>query len=168
LAGNYNVTLGYCNGLAASSISIYVNGVKIKQSLLPITGTWDTWGTVTEVLTLNAGTNAITYKYDTGDGARINLDYISINVKTTTSIQLSQEIEEVMVYPNPAVNNTFTVELKNANFESSIIYLYNNYGEQVYSTKINGLQSNQITLPMSFASGIYFLKIGKNYYKIII
>lgn len=78
VAGKYNVDMRYGNGTSAKTLSIYVNGVKIKQTSYPSTGSWSTWGDVTEVLTLNAGTNTIMYRADTGDTPGLNPDYIII------------------------------------------------------------------------------------------
>ncbi|WP_019007518.1 discoidin domain-containing protein [Cohnella laeviribosi] len=78
-AGNYDVTLRYGNASgSAKTVSIYVNGVKIKQTTLPNLANWDTWSTKTETLALAAGSNTIAYKYDAGDSGNINLDNISV------------------------------------------------------------------------------------------
>ncbi|MBW5446148.1 carbohydrate-binding protein [Cohnella sp. CFH 77786] len=77
--GNYNVTARYANAQNnPSTVSIYVNGTKIKQTSFPRLANWDTWGDQTEVLALNAGVNTITYKYESGDTGWINLDYIQV------------------------------------------------------------------------------------------
>ncbi|WP_165822482.1 CBM35 domain-containing protein [Paenibacillus montanisoli] len=78
MAGERDVTLRYANGNPASSLSIYVNGKKFRQTPLPGLADWDAWGFITESLHLAAGENTITYKYDSGDGAHVNLDYISV------------------------------------------------------------------------------------------
>jgi hypothetical protein len=77
--GANTVNLRYANGTGSSkTLSIYVNSVKIKQTTLAATANWDTWSDQTESLTLNAGSNSISYQYDSGDTANVNLDYISI------------------------------------------------------------------------------------------
>ncbi len=78
-AGSHNVDLRYASGQSgARTMSIYVNGVKIKRSSYSPTGGWSSWGEVTDTLTLNAGNNTIMYKCDTGDSAGVNLDYINV------------------------------------------------------------------------------------------
>jgi hypothetical protein len=80
-AGSYNVTLRYGNANGtAKSVSVYVNGTKAVQTVLANLGSWDTWGTQSETLALNAGSNTITYKYDTADSGNVNLDSISVAV----------------------------------------------------------------------------------------
>jgi hypothetical protein len=77
--GPKNVTLRYSNATGSNrTLSVYVNGAKIRQTVLPVTANWDTWSDKTETLTLNAGTNTIAYKYDPGDTANVNLDYILV------------------------------------------------------------------------------------------
>ncbi|MFC5467324.1 carbohydrate-binding protein [Cohnella suwonensis] len=78
-AGSKNVELRYANGrTSARTISIYVNGTKIKQTSLPFTTNWDTWGLKPEELTLLAGNNTISYKYDSGDTGLVNIDKITV------------------------------------------------------------------------------------------
>ena len=77
-AGSYNVDLRYAAGRGGTeTVSIYVNGIDVKQTSLPTTSSWDAWGDKIESLTLNAGSNTIAYKYDSGDSGWINLDYIT-------------------------------------------------------------------------------------------
>jgi hypothetical protein len=88
-AGYYDVTLRYGNGYDASSISVYVNSIKQVVSALPSTGSWTTWSTKTETFLLKSGSNAIAYTFDTGDGARINLDKITVAPTAATKPDLS-------------------------------------------------------------------------------
>jgi hypothetical protein len=79
-AGARNVTLRYANGSGeARTLSIYVNGTRIRQISLAATAGWSTWGDKVDSLILNAGNNTIAYKYDSGDTANVNLDYISVS-----------------------------------------------------------------------------------------
>lgn len=82
-AGNYNVTLRYSNGNgSAKTLSLYVNNTKIKQISLNATTNWDTWGTQTETVALNQGSNTIRYKFDTADSGNVNVDNISVDTST--------------------------------------------------------------------------------------
>ncbi|MGO4547403.1 discoidin domain-containing protein [Paenibacillus sp. 2TAB23] len=83
-AGNYDVTLKYGNAQGGSrTLSIYVNGSKIRQTTLANLANWDTWGTKSETLSLNAGNNTIAYKYDSSDSGNVNLDQIAVAPSTT-------------------------------------------------------------------------------------
>ncbi|BCJ48795.1 hypothetical protein Asp14428_02700 [Actinoplanes sp. NBRC 14428] len=81
-AGEYEVGLRYSNGpnpfQGDKTISVYVNGRKIRQTVLPTTVTWDDWATKTERLTLRRGDNTIEYRVDTGDAGNVNLDLITV------------------------------------------------------------------------------------------
>ena len=79
-AGTSNVILRYANATGNnSSVSIYVNGSKIRQTSLPSLASWDTWGDKVEALSLNSGNNTVAYKYDSGDNGNVNLDYVYFN-----------------------------------------------------------------------------------------
>jgi Pectate lyase superfamily protein/Carbohydrate binding module (family 6)/Carbohydrate binding module (family 35) len=84
-AGSATVALRYSNGNGATkTISLYLNGTKLKQISLVATADWNTWTTETETVTLNKGSNTIAYKYDSGDTANVNLDNIVITGVTTS------------------------------------------------------------------------------------
>ncbi|MBB4692657.1 family 16 glycoside hydrolase [Paractinoplanes abujensis] len=81
-AGSYPVGLRFSNGpnpsAGAKTVSLYVNGVKLRQVSLADTGNWDTWATKTDTVTLKAGGNTIAYKVDTGDVGHVNLDSLTV------------------------------------------------------------------------------------------
>lgn len=81
--GTYDVGLRYSNGpnpfQGTKSLSLYANGEKVRQTLLPSTGDWDTWSTRTERVKLRAGHNTVAYRYDPGDTGHVNLDLITVH-----------------------------------------------------------------------------------------
>ncbi len=78
-SGNYKVTARYGNAAYnPATLSLIVNGTKIKQTSLPLLADWDTWGNQTETVALYAGVNTIAYKFDNGDTGIINLDHIQV------------------------------------------------------------------------------------------
>jgi hypothetical protein len=78
-SGSATVTARYANGTGATmSLSIYVNGSKIRQTTFAPLANWDTWSTQPEALALNAGNNTIAYKFDSSDSGNINLDNIAV------------------------------------------------------------------------------------------
>ncbi|GAA3585686.1 hypothetical protein GCM10022419_079650 [Nonomuraea rosea] len=84
-AGTYHVGLRYSNGPhpapGLKSLSVYVNGTKVRQVPLPTTDTWDLWATRLEPLVLKAGANTIAYTYDSGDAGHVNLDAITVSAR---------------------------------------------------------------------------------------
>ncbi|WP_189006390.1 TIM-barrel domain-containing protein [Paenibacillus marchantiophytorum] len=79
--GDYNVSLRYANASGtAKSVSVFVNGKRVKSTSLNSLANWDTWATQSETLPLTAGANIVTYKYysDAGDTGNVNLDNITV------------------------------------------------------------------------------------------
>ncbi|NEE53426.1 carbohydrate-binding protein, partial [Streptomyces sp. SID8455] len=84
-AGPHDVGLRYSNGPnpapGTKTISVHVNGTKVRQTKLASTTDWKTWATKNEQLELKAGRNTITYSYDSGDTGHVNLDMIAVHPK---------------------------------------------------------------------------------------
>ncbi|MRN52619.1 discoidin domain-containing protein [Paenibacillus monticola] len=100
-AGNYDALLKYANASGgAKTLSIYVNGTKIKQTTLANLANWDTWSTKVETLALTAGVNTITYKYDSTDTGNVNLDNLSLTPAATPTATAS---------PTPTATPTPTI-----------------------------------------------------------
>ncbi|WP_149549389.1 family 16 glycoside hydrolase [Streptomyces marokkonensis] len=82
-SGTYDLGLRYSNGpdpfRGTKSLSVYVNGRKVRQTEFRSTGDWDTWSTQTEALRLRAGHNTVAYRYDEGDTGHVNLDLLTVD-----------------------------------------------------------------------------------------
>ncbi|UUN28461.1 carbohydrate-binding protein [Streptomyces sp. FIT100] len=75
VAGSGSMRLRYANGTtAAMTLSLYVNGAKVRQVSLPATANWDTWGTVDEPVSFNAGANTVALTFTSTDSGNVNLD----------------------------------------------------------------------------------------------
>jgi hypothetical protein len=89
-AGQYTLDMHYAMGTFGPSgnrtLSIYVNGVDVIQSSFATTVEWDTWANQAETITLEAGTNTITYQIDAEDTGWINLDYIQLDLETSPTL----------------------------------------------------------------------------------
>ena len=82
-AGSKDLVLRYANGTGAvRTLSLYVDGAKLRQINLPATANWDTWATATENVTLTAANHTIAYKFDTTDSGNVNLDSLTVNTGT--------------------------------------------------------------------------------------
>ena len=77
-AGTYDVDFKYSSAAGAASRRVYVNGTNIQNLSMPATADWDTWGTATASLTLNAGLNRIKLQYDSGNALGVNLDSLTL------------------------------------------------------------------------------------------
>ncbi|WP_083609618.1 CBM35 domain-containing protein [Paenibacillus sp. P3E] len=83
-AGSYSVKLGYSLGFNDDrTLSMYVNGHKIKQVDFFSLKSWDSWADRYDNVFLQEGENTIMYKYDAGDTGNVNLDYITVTDATT-------------------------------------------------------------------------------------
>ncbi|WP_305785632.1 family 16 glycoside hydrolase [Symbioplanes lichenis] len=81
-AGAYPVSLRFSNGpnpaAGTKTLSLYVNGTRVKQVSFADTGNWDTWANVTDTVTLQAGGNTVSYRVDSGDSGHVNLDSLTL------------------------------------------------------------------------------------------
>ncbi|WP_306216266.1 family 16 glycoside hydrolase [Actinoplanes sp. RD1] len=81
-AGAYPVSLRFSNGpnpaAGTKTLSLYVNGTRVKQVSFADTGTWDTWATLADTVTLQAGGNTVSYRVDSGDSGHVNLDSLTL------------------------------------------------------------------------------------------
>ncbi|RZD55839.1 hypothetical protein C0Q58_29325 [Streptomyces albidoflavus] len=82
-AGTYDVGLRYSNGPdpapGTKTVSLHVNGEKVRQAELASTTDWKTWRTATEKVELREGRNTVAYSYDDGDSGHVNLDMIAVH-----------------------------------------------------------------------------------------
>lgn len=74
-AGNGSLKIRYANGTTATmTLSLYVNGAKVRQISLPATANWTTWATRDETLPYKAGANTVALTFTGGDSGNVNLD----------------------------------------------------------------------------------------------
>lgn len=83
-AGAGSIALRYANGTTATmTLSLYVNGVRLRQVSLPATANWDTWATHEEAVGYRAGDNTVTWTFTTSDSGNVNLDNATPATPTT-------------------------------------------------------------------------------------
>lgn len=165
VGGDYNVALRYANATgSAKTISIFVNGKRVKQTILNSQANWDTWATQTETLPLTAGNNIITYKYytDSGDSGNVNLDNIA--VPFTPTVQ-KYEAESAKLSGGASINNNhwfytgagfvdnlttlgagvkYTVDVPSAgNYQIALRYANGATTSNTLSTYVNGSKIGQ-------------------------
>jgi alpha-glucosidase (family GH31 glycosyl hydrolase) len=82
-AGAATVSIRYANnvgslgGPAPRTLSLVVNGTATRLTLQP-TASWNDWSTVTEPVTLTAGTNTVALTCASGDDCNVNVDDIAV------------------------------------------------------------------------------------------
>ncbi|MHA6757096.1 carbohydrate-binding protein [Streptacidiphilus sp. PAMC 29251] len=76
-AGAYTIAIRYANGQgSARTLSLAASGTTTSVQL-PVTSSWDTWGTVTLPVTLPAGDNAVQLLVGPSDNGYVNIDSIT-------------------------------------------------------------------------------------------
>ncbi|MCK5781959.1 MAG: discoidin domain-containing protein [Flavobacteriales bacterium] len=92
----------------------------------------------------------------------------SLSLVTETSMSkslenISEENLEVNVYPNPIVNNSFTMELpKELSGDKSVLRIFSLNGIEVYSRFINNNQKINVSLPIDVSKGVYVIKVNNS------
>ncbi|MGG1515600.1 CBM35 domain-containing protein [Paenibacillus oryzisoli] len=76
----YTSTLRY-SGVQSTNrtMTLYVNGSRVKQVSLPPTANWDTWTDATETVNLQAGKNSIEFRREEGDTGQLNIDSLILD-----------------------------------------------------------------------------------------
>lgn len=105
-AGSYTAVLRYANGSGVTqTLSLYINGTKLKQISLPATSDWNIWVTVTETVSLNAGSNTIAYIFDATDTGNVNIDNVALDADLGANLALNKSVSSNNVYAGfPAAN----------------------------------------------------------------
>jgi hypothetical protein len=84
-AGAASVAIRYANGTtSAMTLSLVVNGTKVRQVSLAATANWDTWATDTESVTLKQGANTVALAFTSADSGNVNLDSLTATAGSTT------------------------------------------------------------------------------------
>ncbi|MEO8148683.1 MAG: T9SS type A sorting domain-containing protein [Bacteroidia bacterium] len=101
------------------------------------------------------------------DGTAVPWEMTNEPVKQLEKISSVDENNGINVYPNPA-NDVLNVSFKAPTSKPILIEVRNNFGEIVYSQKVEGLQGNllkasatkTVSIPtVSLANGIYFVQL---------
>lgn len=174
-AGSYSVKLAYGSGLVDDrTLSMYVNGFKIKQLNLYGLKDWDKWADRYDNVFLKEGRNVITYKYDSGDTANVNLDYITVTDATTwtyeaESAKTAGGADAVIVQAQDGntgigyvsglsqVNSSveFTVDTEYAASYDLKLRYATEQGGKTLSLEVNGAPVQEIALPHSGGAKIW-------------
>ncbi len=80
VAGDYGLNLRYANGLGSDMTLSQVAGGEDRKITLPsaVGASWSFWFVHQEIVTLAAGEQQITYRFDADDTGNVNLDAIAL------------------------------------------------------------------------------------------
>ena len=83
-AGTYQLSVRYANAVGGDGKSVTrtlatsVDGAAGPTLSLPVTGSWDTWSTVSAPIALGAGTHTVRIAQDNGASGNVNLDSVAV------------------------------------------------------------------------------------------
>jgi hypothetical protein len=83
-SGTYQLSVRYANATGGDgqnttrTLSTTVDGSPGPRLTLPVTGSWDTWSTVSVPVTIGAGTHTIGIQQTASDSGNVNLDSIAV------------------------------------------------------------------------------------------
>ncbi|ANC77416.1 glycosyl hydrolase family 31 [Fictibacillus phosphorivorans] len=170
-AGDYSVNLRYANASGSNQkVSVFVNGKRVKQTLLTNLANWDTWGTKVETLALNAGQNIITYKYsgEMDDSGNVNIDNITVpfspiaakfEAESSTLTGGSGTNKDHWFYSGSgfadkfsavSAQSEFQVDVPSAgSYQVSLKYSNGATTAKTMSLYVNGTKTNQMSFPVT-------------------
>ncbi|MFJ6697349.1 CBM35 domain-containing protein [Streptomyces sp. NPDC091272] len=99
-AGNGSVRIRYANGTTANmTLSLYVNGAKVRQVNLPATANWDSWAVREEAVGFRKGANTVALTFTQDDSGNVNLDHLAYTSPDDTSVPstLTHQAEDAFV-----------------------------------------------------------------------
>ncbi len=140
--GSVKVQVRYANGYTNTrTLSLYVNGVNIKQLSFPATGSWNTFATLETAVSLNAGTgNTIAIQRNSADVAAADIDYILVGPG-------GYEAE------SGTIGGGSQVQTASAASGGKVVGALNNTGAFVRINSVNGGSGGTVTLQIGYANG---------------
>ncbi len=145
-----------------SSLCTYNNPLTLSGGL-PAGGSYSGSGVSTGVMnpaSAGIGSHAITYDYTDGNGCQGSAQS-TIIVEACLGVD-SEEIDNLLIYPNPAIDEIF-IEYQNTSANEAEIMLVSNDGKVVFSSTIKDNSNFKEKLDVSnFSKGVYFIRIKTN------
>jgi hypothetical protein len=101
--------------------------------------------------------------YNASDLANGNLAYKDTKTVPVLTAEIAGN-DAVSIYPNPAINRTFTVQFQKVPAGTYVVELTDANGRRVISRNITvtGLQNEKMNLPKDAAAGLYMVKVSNN------
>jgi uncharacterized repeat protein (TIGR02543 family) len=172
-AGSYSVNLAYGAGTENDgTLTVYVNGVRIKQTNFYGLKQWDKWADRYDNVFLKEGSNVITYKRDSGDTANVNLDYITVTEAATWTYEAESSITageagsvqaqagntgtgyvSGLTQVNSSVEFPVNVEYA-ASYDLKLRYATET-GSKTLAVEVNGLPVQEVVLPHSGGAEVW-------------
>jgi pectate lyase len=139
-SGNYTITVRYANGATDRPADILYDGVKVGTIGLPGTGSWATWSSATQTVSLSSGTKSLRLQ-TTGSNGLPNIDYIKISGASVSAVDCDDTTTPPPPPPPSSENevHNFTLSGKTSSFYNISGNLSDSKGTVTY----NGLTLTQ-------------------------
>jgi glucose/arabinose dehydrogenase len=143
-AGTATLAFRHANGSTANRpMDIMVNGVVVRAGLaFPVTGSWDTWQTVTTTVRVDAGTNAIRATATTSSGGP-NVDFLEVDVAAPSS---DFQAEDATIFHG-------TVDSDHAGFTGTGFVNYANEVGSYVEWTVSAASAGTISIGIRYANG---------------
>ncbi|WP_343688080.1 carbohydrate-binding protein [Chitinophaga sp.] len=154
VAGTYRIDYRVASESTGGQLSLDLNGGStiLGYQTVPVTGGWQNWQTVSQTVSIAAGTYALGIYAQSGGW---NLNWWSITPVSTATARMAapKEAAGFTIYPNPAQQTLKA----NIDLTGSLIQVYNISGQQIMGFKPN---SNTINISR-LTPGMYTLVVTK-------
>ena len=101
--------------------------------------------------------------YNASDLANANLAYKNTKAAPILAAEIIGN-NAVSIYPNPAINKTFTVQFQKVPAGVYVVEMSDANGRKILAktVTVNGMQNEKVNLPKSSAVGLYMIKVTNN------
>ncbi len=155
---NFTINFRVASPNTDGKISYYLDNVLVKQLAIPSSGGWQTWETVSDLITIPAGKH---YLKAVATKGGFNMNYI--NVSSTVGLEGVND-NMLSIYPNPVVDR-LNIQSSNFNYTKIEILTVSGTIAYVYCPSANEQESH---LTVNLPNGLYLVKISdgcRNYIK---
>jgi hypothetical protein len=95
------------------TLSLYVNGVRLRQVPLPATADWDSWGLRTETVALETGASSVAYRFDATDSGNVNLDQLEATAVPPAPDLVVTDVSWSPAHPEAGQSVLFSATISN-------------------------------------------------------
>jgi poly(3-hydroxybutyrate) depolymerase len=142
---------------SGTSFDYYLDDVKIGHVAVPNTGSWQSFRSVVQDISIPKGKH---YFKIVIVGGPFNINYFEVQESFVSGIKINMK-DNVHIYPNPASNN---IVIKSSDFKYNQIEILDMKGRSVFTSSVTYLPELQLSVNLN--DGVYLLRIsdGESFY----
>jgi hypothetical protein len=157
--GDFAVKYRVASYQQAGKIELQMIGestIVLHEVILPVTGGWQTWTTVSKDVVLTKGEYLFRIYVKT---AGFNLNWIEFVSHVGINDGAETDLAGFNIFPNPN-NGRFGIDFAGKNLSDFSVQIFNNFGQIVFDSKQNKTENLPLEIDLSDKnSGIYFINI---------